>query len=364
MANTHHVFDFLAATGPASRVPVCVLFGGEPFLKRLALHELRRRVVGEETPIAEFEGPVAEWRDVVDELATVSLFGGGGPRVAVVQDADKFVTKFRDKLEDFVAKPKPTGLLVLDVETWASNTKLYKAVDQAGLQIECRPPEIARGKNKVLDEGRLAKWLSQWSQTQHEAALPADAAKVLLELVGPEFGLLDQELAKLALFAGRGGAITPVMVQDVVGGWRTKTTWELIDAAADGDTGEALRQLDRLLQAGQEPIALFGQIAWSLRRFTVATRIFQDAERDQRRVPLAAALEQAGFRKWPPQELQKAERQLIQLGRDRAGRLTRWLLDADLSLKGSHSSPARARFVLEHLFAKLSKELGPRRAKS
>ncbi|MFQ5468106.1 MAG: metal ABC transporter solute-binding protein, Zn/Mn family, partial [Kiloniellaceae bacterium] len=46
---------------------------------------------------------------------------------------------------------------------------------------------------------------------------------------------LDQELAKLALFAGRGGKITTEMVRDVTGGWRTKTIWELVDAAAEGD---------------------------------------------------------------------------------------------------------------------------------
>jgi DNA polymerase-3 subunit delta len=56
--------------------------------------------------------------------------------------------------------------------------------------------------------------------------------------------------------------------------------------------------------------------------------------------------------------LEKAERQLVQLGRARASRLYRWLLEADLALKGSHSSPPKARFVLEHLFARMAKELG------
>lgn len=359
MSGTVHAFDFLESpqTSPAS---VCVLFGDEPFLKRLVLRQLQSRVLGEqdEAPFAQFEGKSAEWRDVVDELATVSLFSSG-PRLAVVNDADDFVSKHRVQLEDYVARPSANGILVLVVGTWQSNTRLYKAVDKSGLQINCRAPES--GKRKVLDESRLCKWLQSWSAAHHQAKLQSQAAVTLLELVGPELGLLDQALAKLALFAGIDGAITREMVSEVVGGWRAKTTWDLLDAAADGDAGEALVQLDRLLQAGENPLALFGQISWSLRRFAAAMQIVRRSERAGRRANLADALQAAGFRPWPREALANAEQQLRQLGRDRAGSLYQWLLEADLALKGSHSSPHRARFVLEQLFLRMAKQQSPSR---
>ena len=208
-----------------------VVFGDEPFLKRQALNCLRTAMQAEhDAPFATFDGTAAEWRDVADELSTRALFGGGGPRLAVVSQADDFVTRFREKLEDYVNRSKHAGILVLDVGTWASNTRLYKATDQHGLQIECRAPQKAAGKGKVLDEARLAKWLSFWAASQHRVKLPAKAASLILELVGPEFGLLDQELAKLALFAGLDGSATLEMVRDVVGGWRTKTVWEMLDS--------------------------------------------------------------------------------------------------------------------------------------
>ena len=105
------------------------------------------------------------------------------------------------------------------------------------------------------------------------------------------------------------------MVRDIVGGWRAKSIWELLDAAASGDAGEALLQLDRLLQSGSEPVALFGSFSWSLRRFATATRIYQRAERHGKRMSLGKALQQAGFRQWPEGALQLAERQLKQIGR-------------------------------------------------
>ncbi len=357
MPNTIHAFDFLAKP-PEAIPPVVVLFGNESFLKRLATSSLRRAIVGDDdAPFATLEGATAQWRDVIDELSTMSLFGGER-RLVILEAADKFVTNERGRLETYVEKPRPSGVLILEVDSWASNTKLYKAVDKIGLQIECRAPEKTVGKRKVPDEARLCKWLVAWSQQQHDAKLEAIAAEQLLELVGPEFGLLDQELAKLALFAGPGGKIDVQMVRDVVGGWRTQTIWELIDAAADGDAGEALKQLDRLLQAGEHPVALFGQISWSLRRFAAATRIYQDAERTKQRIPLREALIQAGIPHWNKKGLERAESQLKQLSRGRAGRIYQWLLETDLALKGSHSNPHRARFALEQLFLRMAKGVG------
>ena len=361
VSHTIHVFEYLDAPAKHRPTAVCVVFGDEPFLKRLALSQLRRDVLSEEdAPFAAFDGKTAEWRDIVDELSTIALFGGG-KRLAVIDDGDEFVREHRARLEAYVEKPKANGVLVLNVVTWQSNTRLYKALDECGLQIECRAPERAVGKRKVPDEDRLAKWLTGWAKRQHHAKLLPAAGRLLVELVGTEFGLLDQGLAKLALFISPGGDITPELVRDIVGGWRTKTIWELLDAACAGQTVDALRELDRLLQAGEEPLALFGPIAWSLRRFAAATRFIEQAERAGRKLPLPQALQQAGFFAWPKEAMAKAEQQLKQLGRARAGQLYRWLLEADLALKGSHSTGHRARSVLEQLVVRLGKAANSRR---
>jgi len=368
MSTTRHVFDFLGDSGKLPNVSTCVLFGPELFLKRLALTELRHRLLASErqsddVPVSTYDGDEAVWRDVADELSTLSLFGGGGRRVVIVDDADKFVTRYRDKLEDFAAKSHKSSVLVLVVDTWAATTKLYKEVDKTGFQIECRPPMVGKkgSKDKEPDESRICEWLIGRTATTHDAILNRDAARILLDLVGPEFGLLDQELAKLSVSVGRGGKITPQVVRDLAGGWRTKTTWDLIDAAVSGNTAEALHELDQLLQAGQEPIALMGAVGWSLRRFNAATRIYEQAERQGNGMSVSAALAEGGISRYAP-IMEKAERQLKQIGRQRAARFYRWLLDIDLALKGSHSSAPRARWQLEQLIVRLSRQMDPRRA--
>lgn len=353
MADALHALDYLDKPQKYPPAPVCVVYGDEPLLKREAMQTLRREVLGEDEgdfSLNVLTGRDAQPRDVFDELATVALFGSGR-RMVIIEEADDFVTRFRSELETYVAHPKMTGVLVLDVKSWASNTRLYKALDESGLQIQCKLPTPAK----------LAKWLVQRTKKKHQATLDPSAAQRLMEMVEPDLGLLDQELARLALLARDGAPITPEMVDENVGSWRTKTTWDLIDAAANGEAREALQQLDRLLLAGEQPIALLGQIASTLRRFACAARLVQQAELAKRRPVLRPILEQAGFKKFV---LDKAEKQLRQIGRDRAKHLYHWLLQADLALKGSSSAPDRARLVLEQLIVRLSTQADPRRTAS
>ena len=139
------------------------------------------------------------------------------------------------------------------------------------------------------------------------------------------------------------------MVSRMVGGWRAKTTWEMLDAALDGQTAAAMLQLDRLLASGENPVGLLAQISASLRRLAAATRLILQAEAAGRRIALRPALEQAGIRAFA---LQKAERQLRRLGRQRGGQLYRWLLEADLDLKGDSAIPPR--HILERLVLRLA----------
>ncbi len=341
MAGALHAFDYLNAPAKHEAASVCVAFGDESFLRRLVVEAIAAQVLGDDDAVfalARFDSGSAEFRSVFDELSTMAMFGGGR-RLVVVDDADEFVSKFRPQLEDYLAKPRATGVLLLCPKTWASNTRLYKAVDQSGLQVECKSPS----------EAKIVKFLVDRAKKVHGGTLPAAAAEVLVEMVGPELGLLDQQVATLVLMAGKGEPITEDLVQQHVGSWRAKTAWEMLDAAANGDARAALDQLERLLSAGEHPISILAQISSTLRRFAAATRFIQLAEKGGRRPNLREALEQAGFKSFT---LGKAEQQLKKIGRKRAAALYQVLLDADLALKGQSSAAAKARMVLERLLAR------------
>jgi DNA polymerase-3 subunit delta len=331
---------------------VCVAAGEDAFLKSLVMSAIRREVLCDDSEfsLSILAGREAQLRDVLDALATVTLFGRGR-RLVIVEDADAFVTQYRRELEDYVAQPVPSAVLVLDVRTWPSNTKLAKAVATQGLTIDCAPPK----------ERALKTWLIESAQVAHNVRLDTAAVDALCELVPPELGILAQELAKLALMVGEARVIDVNLVRDNVGGWRARTTWEMIDAAADGRATEAFVQLDRLTSAGEKPHGLLPQMASTLRRFAMAAQLIESAEADRRRLTLREALSQVGVL---PFKLTDAERQLRQIGRPRAKQLTRWLLAADLAMKGHNSSDERARLEVERLIVRLGAASGEQRAGS
>ena len=335
-----HAIDYLAQPGKYPPKPVCVAYGDDLFLRRQVLLSLRHAVLGGDEgdfSLTSFDGRTTEFREVVEELTTLAMFGG--QRLVVVDDADEFVTRYREMLEDYVARPGQSGVLLLDLKSWPGNTRLYKAVDAKGLAVDCNSPPAVR----------LTRWLSDWARQTHKSQLSLNAADTLVELVGPELGLLDQELAKLALMAGNDKKITPEMIQKLGGGWQAKTTWEMLDLALDGNAADALRQIDRLLANNEAPIGLLGQISASLRRLAAATRLILQSEAAGRRIGVGPALQRSGVKSFA---LQKAERQLRRLGRQRGSQLYRWLLEADLDLKGDSEMPPR--LILERLIVRLA----------
>src|SRR5215831_9363016 len=129
---------FLKWTGPIG--PLYVLHGDEAFLKRQALEFIRARALGsdaDDQSLATHTGDKATFAAVFDELQTVPFFSPR--RVVVVDAADPFVTKFRPQLEKNVGKLPATGVLVLEVKSWAANTRLAKMV-AGDATIVCKAP--------------------------------------------------------------------------------------------------------------------------------------------------------------------------------------------------------------------------------
>src|SRR5207253_43735 len=181
---------FLKSSGPVG--PLYVLFGDEAFLKRQAFQALRARALGadaDEQAVSTHAGDKATFAAVFDELQTLPFFAKR--RVVVVDGADPFVTRYRATLEKTIDQLPAGGVLVLDVKTWPANTRLAKMVSAAAT-IECKAQKAAT----------LPGWCVGWAQTRHQKQLSGPAAALLVDLVGAEMGLLDQEILKLAIYVG------------------------------------------------------------------------------------------------------------------------------------------------------------------
>lgn len=331
-----------------------VVFGDDTFLRRTALHWLIEKTGVHTEWVHYFDGDEADWVDVNDEVSTVSLFDQDEQKVVVVRNAAKFITANRPQLEKWVEKSKSNSILILETSTWMSTTKLAKAVSEIGLAVRGSVPKLKEW-GEPPDQLKIEKWLLAHAQKNHHLRLNKMQAEKIIELVGTDFSFLDNEVAKLALFAGKDGTVSDEMLKETIGGWRLQTVWTILEEVSEGRVAEALVHVDRLLATGESINALLPQLSWGLRRFGVAVQLIEQAERVSKTLRIPEALLLAGFRK---NDLMSAERQLRRIGRARATKMLAWLLEADRQLKGSHSHEDRARFMLEELLMRFSDQPG------
>lgn len=327
--------DFLAKKRKGDPPPVAVVFGDDDFLRRQASVALRDWAVGpdpDDFTYSEYAGDTSRLRDVLDDLFTPPFIGDR--RLALVEQADKFITNFREPLLDYVQAPSSCGVLLLEARSWMATTKLAKAVEESGLAIECKAPAA----------WHVPAWVSQWASSRHGKRIDKATAEWLVELVGPSLGQLDQELAKLATFVGGADSIGIDAVNQLVAGTRVETVFKLLDQAIEGSIGQALEQLDRAILAGEQPVGVLAMLTSQLRKLTRAARgVVAGRSMD-------AALAEAGV---PPFAVEKARAHLRHLGRERMRRMLRLLLATDLDLKGNTALSPRV--SLERFLVKLAR---------
>jgi DNA polymerase-3 subunit delta len=331
--------DFLDNPAKPEPQPVYAVHGDEGFLKRRAVQALRTKILGPDEVgfgLSTHPGETAAWAGVLEDLQTLPFLSPR--RLVVVENAEPFVTRERSRLEKYVTEHPPgsalpAGVLVLELQSLPSNTRLSKMLGEQGA-IVCKAPKAQE----------LPQWCMDWSAAQHGKQLAAAAARLLVDQVGADMGLLHQELAKLATYVGDGARIETQDVDKLVGRSREENTWKIFDLIGSGRTGESLALLNRLLDQGEDPLGLLAAFGWQLRRLAQAGRwVAQGSTMEE-------ALEKAAV---PPFGRRSAEQQMRHLGRRRLDAVYDWLLQADFGIKGA--SPLPPRTLLERLVVKLAR---------
>jgi DNA polymerase III subunit delta len=329
-----NALEWLRETAEQPVRPVYVIQGDDPYLIRESMSAVARRLFpGEEidAAITRFPGASTPLASVLDELRTLPFFSRR--RLVVVEDADPFVSKYRRELENYVEHPFEAGTLLLQVKQFAATTILHALVEKHGLLISCSAPRDAE----------LASWLVRLGRTRFDVRLDPESARLLVDLVGPEAGILATELEKLAVYAGDSRRIQRDDIIKLVGAGRVETIWKTLDAATLGDAKAALDYLDTLLSAGEHPTPLLAAMSTNL------LKIHHAGSLRATRVDHEEACRMAGI---PSFAFEKTRKQHAHLGPRRVDQLPEMLLRADLDLKGG--SMLEPRTVLEMLLVRLA----------
>src|SRR3954453_11944983 len=126
--------------------PVYALVGADAFLQTQRLREILGMLPKDAARI-DVDGERAELADVLDELRSFAMFGGG--KIVVVGNGDEFITKFREQLETYCGHPADSATLVLRVKSLPKNQRIAKIIGKTGEIIECAPPK----------DGAIVPWI-------------------------------------------------------------------------------------------------------------------------------------------------------------------------------------------------------------
>ncbi len=191
----------------------------------------------------------------------------------------------------------------------------------------------------------MPSWCQQWCQAEYGKTISSGAAKLLVDLVGTDMGLLNQELGKLAVYIGDARQVDTGDVDKLVGNSREQDVWKIFDLIGAGESAAALTLLDRLLTQGEAPLALLGAFSMKLRGMVQTYRLTMIGK------SLAQAMDEVGI---PPFARQSAEQQMRHLRGARLNRVYDWLLETNQGMKGGSQLPPRT--LMEKLVIQLARK--------
>jgi DNA polymerase-3 subunit delta len=275
-------------------------------------------------------GFFSERRVIVVE-GLLSRFGGA--RAAGDEEsADKAETpKGRGKAEPglteafaeaFGLVPDSTVLILVDRGSVAKNSALYKAAGRYGKVEEYLPPKGAA----------LERWIGE--RAKAVGVKMSHGAQMALASALPDLQTLANEIDKLALYVGQGGAIDEQVLRQMSFVSKQDDVFEMTSAAARRDTRGALRQLQRLVDGGTAPEGILPVLAWQVRTL-IQVRDMLDRRVPESRMASEAGLSDFVVRKSIDQARQFSMKKLLEIHHsllelDHAVKTGR--ADADLSL--------------------------------
>jgi len=279
--------SFLKGLERGEAPPVVLLHGTESFLIDDAVRQVTRVLFGEATDLdllrETFDVKEAGAESVVQ--AALMLPWGSGRRLVVARGVEDLGAKQGEPLAVYVRAPNPSTALLLVAN---------QSLNAAHWLMQAVPPGSSVGVAPLAGR-QLIGWLRARARTDG-LEIDEAAAELLAELSGNDLTRLRGDVEKAALAGGPDNRRVGVAeVRAVVGEHRLRHIFELTRALVARDSATALRLLELLLNAGEDPLGVLGMLGrevraiWQAAEGLRAGRREDEIARGLRRPPDAAA---------------------------------------------------------------------------
>jgi DNA polymerase III subunit delta len=219
--------------------PVYLVTGGDrPKIQR-ALRRLRDRIGEDATEL--LNAHEASGDDAVAACNSLGLLGGGG-RLVVVEDVDKWKAADTKAIAAYLASPAPDTVLALVAAELKKDSALAKAAAKAGDLLVYDVPQR-----------RMADWVGKQFGDRGVKVDP-EAARLLIEVVGDDPEELASEVDKIATWSG-GEPVGTREIELLASGCAEVPGYELTDAWGRRDLPGALASCQTLLERSGDPVS-------------------------------------------------------------------------------------------------------------
>ena len=232
-----------------------VVCGGEEYLKQHYATRICEAACDEsfrDFNFHRFEGKELDLDTLAQATDAMPL--GSGRTCVFVRDFN--IESMKDD-KDFLAflkdLPEHTTLVFwMDTVEWKpkKNKVLLEAVNAAGHVLECSSPDAVQTL-RILAAGAKRRGCT----------IDRSTAQYLLESVGNDLNLLQNEVQKLCAYAGEGSGITRAHIDAVCVKSLDAKSFDMVKAVAARDGTTALRLLDELFRQKVAPQLLLGSLA-------------------------------------------------------------------------------------------------------
>jgi DNA polymerase-3 subunit delta len=219
--------------------PVYLIAGRDrPKIQR-ALRRLRDRIGEDATELLTAHD--ASGDDAVAACNSLGLLGGGG-RLVVVEDVDKWKAADTKAISAYLASPAPDTVLALVASELKKDSALGKACGKAGDLLVYDVPKR-----------RMADWVAKQFGDRGVDVDP-EAARLLVEVVGEDPEELASEVDKIATWSG-GEPVGTREIEQLASGCAEVPGYELTDAWGRRDLAGALTACQTLLERSGDPVS-------------------------------------------------------------------------------------------------------------
>jgi DNA polymerase-3 subunit delta len=161
-----------------------------------------------------------------------------------------------EQLESLLKAPEPQTTLVLVASSIDKRGRMFKLLQKQNATIvEC---------GVIEDQADAERWV----RTRVAAAgadIDPQAARLLVTRAGLDVRRLRAEVDRLVLYALGQARISIDDAKAIAGPMALTDDWAMTNAIEAAQTGEALRQLALMLDAGAPPEKILGQLGWLVR---------------------------------------------------------------------------------------------------